>query len=126
MIATSLLVCGPWDQAGSAQANITQRMTTREDELEDLISVVGQSFLGMTINCARCHAHKFDPISHEDYYRFKALLDGVYHGERAIEPPEYYKRLNELTERLNGVEQQMATLRAVGKCQGSGGKESAR
>jgi hypothetical protein len=86
LVATSLLVCGPWDQAGSSQANVTQRLTTREEELEDLVGVVGQTFLGLTINCARCHSHKFDPIPHEEYYRVKAVFEGVKHGERAITP----------------------------------------
>jgi len=84
MIAVSLLVCGPWDQAGSAQANIAQRTNTREEELEDLIAVVGQSFLGLTVNCARCHAHKFDPIPHDEYYRIKSVFEGVRAGERPI------------------------------------------
>jgi hypothetical protein len=88
IIATSLLVCGAWDQAGSSQANVTQRLMTREEELEDLISVVGQSFLGLSINCARCHSHKFDPIPQEDYYRIKSVFEGVRHGERSILSPE--------------------------------------
>ncbi len=88
IIATSLLVCGPWDQAGNAQSNQTQRAITREDELEDMIGVVGQSFLGLTINCARCHAHKFDPIPHEEYYRIKSVFEGVKHGERSIASDE--------------------------------------
>ncbi len=88
IIATSLLVCGPWDQAGNAQSNQTQRAITREDELEDMIGVVGQSFLGLTINCARCHAHKFDPIPHDEYYRIKSVFEGVKHGERSIASDE--------------------------------------
>ncbi len=84
IIATSLLVCGPWDQAGNSQSNVTQRMITREDELEDLIGVVGQTFLGLSVNCARCHDHKFDPIPHEEYYRIKSVFEGVKHGERSI------------------------------------------
>ena len=52
--------------------------------MEDLIGTVGQTFLGLTINCARCHSHKFDPISQEEYYRIKSVFDGVKHGERAI------------------------------------------
>lgn len=84
MVATSLLVCGPWDQAGNSQANVTQRMTTREEELEDLVSVVGQTFLGLTVNCARCHDHKYDPITQVDYYRFKANFEGVHHGDRPV------------------------------------------
>ena len=88
IVATSLLVCGPWDQAGNAQSNATQRAITREDELEDMIGVVGQSFLGLTVNCARCHAHKFDPIPHEEYYRIKSVFEGVKHGERTIATDE--------------------------------------
>ena len=85
IIATSLLVCGAWDQAGNSQANATQRAITREEEMEDLVSVVGQTFLGLTINCARCHDHKFDPVPAADYYRVKAVFDGVRHGERPVE-----------------------------------------
>jgi hypothetical protein len=85
IIATSLLVCGPWDQAGNSQANVTQKMITREEELEDLVSVVSQTFLGMTVNCARCHSHKFDPILQADYYQMKAVFEGVRHGERQID-----------------------------------------
>lgn len=81
IIATSLLVCGPWDQAGNGQANATQKAITREEELEDLISVVSQGFLGLTVNCARCHDHKFDPILQEDYYRIKSVFEGVRHGD---------------------------------------------
>lgn len=88
IVATSLLVCGPWDQAGNGQSNKTQRAITREDELEDMIGVVGQSFLGLTVNCARCHAHKFDPIPHDEYYRIKSVFEGVKHGERSIETAE--------------------------------------
>ncbi|MBX3731148.1 MAG: DUF1553 domain-containing protein [Verrucomicrobiae bacterium] len=85
IVAASLLVCGPWDQAGNSQANATQRAITREEELEDLVSVVGQTFLGLTIHCARCHDHKFDPVPLTDYYRVKAVFAGVKHGERPIE-----------------------------------------
>ncbi|MBL9138168.1 MAG: DUF1553 domain-containing protein [Verrucomicrobiales bacterium] len=87
IIGASLLVCGPYDEAGNNQANMTQRAITREEEMEDLVSVVGQTFLGLTLNCARCHSHKFDPISLADYYRIKAVFDGVKHGERPLATP---------------------------------------
>jgi len=77
IIAASLLVCGAWDEAGNSQANATQKAITREEEMEDMISVVGQTFLGLTVNCARCHSHKFDPIPQEEYYRIKSVFDGV-------------------------------------------------
>jgi hypothetical protein len=56
--------------------------------MDDLVSVVGQTFLGLTVNCARCHDHKFDPIPLADYYRIKAVFDGVRHGDRSIEGAE--------------------------------------
>jgi hypothetical protein len=87
ILGSSLLVCGAYDQAGNSQANLTQRALTREEELEDLISVVGQTFLGLTLNCARCHDHKFDPITLTDYYRIKSVFDGIQHGERPVETP---------------------------------------
>ena len=85
IVASSMLVSGPWDQAGNAQANATQRAITREEEMDDLVSVVSQTFLGLTVNCARCHDHKFDPIPIGDYYRVKAVFEGVRHGDRPIE-----------------------------------------
>ena len=95
IVAASLLVCGPWDEAGNSQANATQKAITREEEMEDMISVVGQTFLGLTINCARCHAHKFDPIPQEEYYRVKSVFDGVKHGERSIASPAEAKAREE-------------------------------
>ena len=46
--------------------------------------LVSQTFLGMTTHCARCHDHKFDPISSRDYYRMAASLAGVEFGERVL------------------------------------------
>ena len=83
-IATGFLVCGPSDEAGKASAGLLVRQRAREEEMEDMIGLVGQTALGLTVNCARCHDHKFDPIPMADYYRFKAALAGVQPGNRAI------------------------------------------
>ncbi len=118
IIAAGLLVCGPWDQAGNSQANATQRAITREEELEDLISVVGQTFLGLTVNCARCHDHKFDPIPITDYYRVKAVFDGVKHGDRSVEDAAEAKAREERREaakqRLAAVQAEVARIDAEG------------
>jgi Protein of unknown function (DUF1553)/Protein of unknown function (DUF1549) len=82
--ATGFLVAGPWDQAGHGSASPTVRGRAREDELEEMLGTVGQTFLGLTVNCARCHDHKFDPLLARDYYRLKAVFEGVYHGDRTL------------------------------------------
>ena len=118
IVAASLLVCGPWDQAGNAQKNATQRAISREDELEDIIGVVGQSFLGLTINCARCHAHKFDPIPHEEYYRIKSVFEGVKHGERSIataEESEAHSRQQQAIEReITAAAERVSQVESIG------------
>jgi hypothetical protein len=67
------------------------KAATREAELEDMLGTIGQTFLGVTLNCARCHNHKFDPIPQSDYYRVKAVFQGVRHGERDLLTPEERK-----------------------------------
>ncbi|WP_164101483.1 DUF1553 domain-containing protein [Candidatus Laterigemmans baculatus] len=47
------------------------------DDLDDLVMTTGQVFLGLTINCARCHDHKIDPIRQADYYRFLSFFSGL-------------------------------------------------
>ena len=110
IIGASLLVCGPWDEAGNAQANATQKAITREEEMEDLIGTVGQTFVGLTINCARCHSHKFDPISQEEYYRIKSVFDGVKHGERAIAGTAESKARQE---RMTALQKEIASAQGV-------------
>ena len=50
------------------------KAVVRSDELEDIIGTVVQTFLGLTINCARCHDHKFDPVRQVEYYQIASAL----------------------------------------------------
>ena len=78
--ATGFLVAGIHNTV--LGSNKVMQDTARQDELEDVIGTVGQTFLGLTVQCARCHDHKFDPVTQVDYYRLAAALGGVTHGER--------------------------------------------
>jgi mono/diheme cytochrome c family protein len=81
-IATGFLVAAPWDEVGQTQQSAAMRAVVRQDELEDLIGATAQTFLGLTVNCARCHDHKFDPVTQAEYYRLAAVFAGVKHGDR--------------------------------------------
>lgn len=89
--ALGFLVAGPHDTVIPVSVNMRQAM--RQDELEDLIGVVGQTFLGLTINCARCHDHKFDPVTSREYYQLVAVFAGIDHAERTLTPPDVAERL---------------------------------
>eukprot|EP00913_Durusdinium_trenchii_P010939 g10268.t1 len=59
-------------------ANITNFVPDRLEVVADAMQIVGSAVLGLTVQCARCHSHKFDPISHRDYYELKAVFQDGY------------------------------------------------
>jgi mono/diheme cytochrome c family protein len=66
--ATGFLRLGHWDdEPANPEAD-------RYDQLDDIVSTTGQAFLGLTIGCARCHDHKFEPLSTRDYYSLVAVF----------------------------------------------------
>ncbi|MDP6447325.1 MAG: DUF1549 domain-containing protein, partial [Pirellulaceae bacterium] len=81
-VATGFLVAGPYDLVKSPDINLT--LMQRQDELADMVNTTGVTFLGLTLGCARCHHHKFDPITQSDYYALQAVYAGVEHGDRAM------------------------------------------
>ncbi|MFM9962497.1 MAG: DUF1553 domain-containing protein [Planctomycetaceae bacterium] len=88
--ATGFLVGGPWDQVKSPDLGLT--LQQRADELHDMVNTTGSVFLGLTVGCARCHNHKFDPISQLDYYGMKACFAGVQHGDRPLRTADFDQR----------------------------------
>ena len=80
--ATGFLVAGPRDTVKSPDERLTRQQ--RQDELDEVISATGSVFLGLTIGCARCHSHKFDPIPQQDYYAVQAVFAGLRYGDRRI------------------------------------------
>jgi hypothetical protein len=76
-IATGFHALGPWldevDPLAAAQY--------RADELDDLVHTTAQAFLGITLSCARCHNHKFDPLTMVDYYSMVAILSPLKHAD---------------------------------------------
>jgi len=108
-VATGFLVAGPEDLVKSPDPVLTANQ--RADELHDIVSTTGSAFLGLTVGCARCHNHKFDPIPQTDYFAIKAVFEGVRHGERKIRTAESAARERELAqrrERLSEIDAKLA------------------
>ena len=71
LIATGYYRLGQWDDEPSDPEQ------ARADEIDDIVSTSAQTFLGLTVGCARCHDHKIDPIPQKDYYRFAAFFQNM-------------------------------------------------
>jgi len=72
LIATAYYRLGVWDDEPD------DGKQAKADELDDIVSTTGSAMLGLTLGCARCHDHKFDPISQEDYYSFTAFFQNIH------------------------------------------------
>lgn len=81
-IGSAFLVTGPFDDVGNQDP--VQAAQIRANTIDEIIRATGEAFLGLTIGCARCHDHKFDPILQTDYYGWYATFSGVRHGSRVV------------------------------------------
>ena len=100
--ATGFIVAGPKDIVGGKDPLLKKQQ--RANELADMVGVTGSAFLGLTVGCARCHDHKFDPISQVDFYSMQAIFEGVQHGDRNIPLTAKQKqRLDEMTTEENDL-----------------------
>lgn len=66
------------------------------DRIDNMIDVTGKAFLGLTISCARCHDHKFDPISAKEYYSFYGVMEGTRFGAQPVILPSREQTMEEL------------------------------
>lgn len=99
--ATGFLAAGPWDFVGQVETKSeVLRRQARADDLDDMVTQVMTAACGVTINCARCHDHKLDPVSQRDYYALVAVFAGVKRADaptNRVEQERYTRRHAELT-----------------------------
>jgi cytochrome c553 len=75
------------------------------DELDDRVDTLARGFLGLTIACARCHDHKFDPISQQDYYALAGIFRSSTYREAPLVPPEIVEQYENGQKQIREAEQ---------------------
>jgi hypothetical protein len=87
-VATGFLAAGPWDE--SSQKDIRDdtidKKVAQNLDRDDMVTTAMSTFVSATVHCARCHNHKFDPITQAEYYGLQAVFAGVDRAERPFEP----------------------------------------
>jgi hypothetical protein len=119
VIATGFIAAGPWDFVGHVELGETtvEKLKTRLIDRDDMVANTISTFVSLTVHCARCHDHKFDPIPQHDYYRLQAVFAGVDRGDRPYDTRAIDRRRGELEQerraaanRLDAVERKIAAL----------------
>jgi hypothetical protein len=87
-VALGMLAAGPWDESSLRDivAGTADNLVAQVLDRDDMLTTVMTTFVSSTVNCARCHNHKFDPITTQDYYSLQAVFAGVDRAERAYDP----------------------------------------
>jgi hypothetical protein len=90
IIALGFIAAGPWDLVGHVELAESKMdgLIARYNDRDDMVMTTMGTFQSLTVHCARCHDHKFDPISQEDYYRLQAVFAGVDRANRAYLLPD--------------------------------------
>lgn len=102
--ATGFLVTAPFPTPQEVGKEPAQIKLARSNSLDEIVQNIGTSMLGLTVSCARCHNHKFDPVLMEDYYRLIACLDGVEYNERLWRKEGDEERLSQIRETETAIE----------------------
>jgi hypothetical protein len=110
LTATGFLATGPWDQSAlqSSQTETDDYKISQYLDRDDIVSTIMSTFVSSTVHCARCHDHKFDPISQADYYSLQTVVSGIDKAAREYDPdPKVAKQRRELIARQAELKRQL-------------------
>ncbi len=106
--ALGFIAAGPWDFVGHAEVPETKidGMAARNLDRDDMVTATMNAFCSTTVQCARCHNHKFDPVTMEDYYSLQAVFAAVDRADKAYDAdPAVADRRRKLTSGLKDLKQ---------------------
>jgi len=126
-VAVGFISAGPWDFVGHAEVPETKidGMIARNLDRDDMVMTTMNAFCGVTTQCARCHNHKFDPVTMEDYYSLQAIFAAV---DRADRPYDADPKVARQRAELESNRQQLvaASKQIEAKVKEQGGEELTR
>ncbi|WP_437185328.1 PSD1 and planctomycete cytochrome C domain-containing protein [Planctomicrobium sp. SH668] len=111
--ATGFLITASVLLPGQVGADDASKRLARQDAIDEIVTNISQSFLGLSVGCARCHDHKFDPISQYDYYAMQSFVAGVEYEDREVgSPVKLYseEEQKKFREDLQQVERELTNL----------------
>lgn len=88
LVGTGFIAAGPWDFIGHAEVpeSKTDGKIARNLDRDDMVTTTMNTFCSLTVQCARCHNHKFDPVTQTDYYRLQAVFAALDRADRMFDP----------------------------------------
>ena len=113
VIATGFIAAGPWDFIAQAEVPETKidGKIARHLDRDDMVATTMNTFVSMTVQCAQCHDHKFDPISQEDYYSLQAVFAALDRADRPYDlNPNVAEKRRALVGRRNDLSSEKAVL----------------
>lgn len=108
--ATGFLVTASVLLPGQIGKDEPSKRLARQDALDEIVVNIGQTFMGLSLGCARCHDHKFDPVTQADYYSLQAFVAGVEYADREWLTPEILalrQKSSQLSRRLAQIDTEL-------------------
>ena len=98
IVATGFIAAGPWDFVGHVELreDTVDKRIARLLDRDDMVMTAMSTFASLTVHCARCHDHKFDPIKQSDYYSLQAVFAGVDRADRPYDDDAKTHRLRQV------------------------------
>ncbi len=112
VVATGFLAAGPWDESSlrDIREDTLDREVARYLDRDDIVTTVMSTFVSSTVHCARCHDHKFDPISQAEYYGLQAVFAAIDKGNRSYDvDPRVGRHRDELAAALAELPSRLAS-----------------
>ncbi len=113
--ALGFIAAGPWDFVGHVELPIEKSdgLIARYNDRDDMVMTTMSTFQSLTVHCARCHNHKFDPISQKDYYALQSVFAGVDRADRDFDlEPEVHRTRRTLLQEQRQLKEQLETITA--------------